>query len=134
MSSGMCVYGLVAVEYEESTELELAGLRVARVGAFVETGDPWEPFRLVDRLGVVVVPVAEYLKDLQAAGKAVATRCEARDFSRWIRLVDKAGGGRGRRGGAAHYGGFAAAPAVRPNAVTGKAAPGRKDAPSTIGH
>jgi integrase len=153
----MCVYGLVAVSYEESAELGLAGLRVARVGAFVETGDLWEPFRLVDPVGVVVVPVAEYLKDLQAAGKSVATqrsygravlrwlrflwaievpwdqatRSEGRDFSRWIRLVDKAGGG---RGGAARYGGFAAAPAVRPNAVTGKAAPGRKYAPSTIGH
>jgi hypothetical protein len=64
----------VAVSYEEGTERDLAGLRVARVGALVETGDPWEPLRLADPLGVVVVPVAEYLKDLQAAGKAVATQ------------------------------------------------------------
>ena len=52
-----------------------------------------------------------------------ATRCEARDFSRWLALIDKprkAGGGK-RAAGAA-------------NPVTGKRSPGSKYAPSTLAH
>ncbi len=36
------------------------GLAVPLVGAVVETGDPWEPYRLLDAAGAVVIPVAEY--------------------------------------------------------------------------
>jgi integrase len=85
------------------------------VGWLERTGDPWEPYRLVDRDGLPVGAVAEYLRDLQAAGRpattqrsyamallrwfrflwatdtpwAQATRAEARDFCQWIQVADK---------------------------------------------
>jgi integrase len=94
---------------------DLAGLAVARRGAVVATGDRVEPFRLVDGDGAVVLPVREYLRDLQAAGRSDATlrsygldllrwfrflwaaevawdraaRAEARDFCRWMRVAGK---------------------------------------------
>jgi len=57
-------------------------------GALRATGDPWEPYRLFDPAGGVVLPVAEYLKDLQAAGRAAATqRSYGMDLLRWFRFL-----------------------------------------------
>jgi hypothetical protein len=60
-----------------------------------------------------------------------ATRVEARDFSRWIRLSEKVPLSEGREvvpaRASARWPG-----AVNP--VTGKASPGKKYAPTTIGH
>ncbi len=90
----------------------LASLVVPLAGSLRDTGDPWEPYQLLDRDGLAVRPVAGYLQDLQAAGRPAATlrsygmdllrwfrfgwaigcpwdqatRVEARDFSRWIQL------------------------------------------------
>jgi integrase len=51
------------------------------------TGDPWEPYRLLDPAGEVVQPVAEYLRDLQASGRAEATqRSYGMDLLRWFRF------------------------------------------------
>jgi hypothetical protein len=92
-----------------------AGVLVPAVGAVVATEDPWEPYRLVDANGACVGAVAEFLKDLQAAGCPAttqrsygmallrwfpflgaqgikwdqATRVEARDFCRWLALATK---------------------------------------------
>ena len=120
-------------------------IAVPPAGALLATGDPWEPWRLVDPGGEIVQPVAEYLKDLQAAGRAAATQrsygmdllrwfrflwaidvawdqvtwAEARDFARRLQLADKPA--RGRR---------QAKPVSRtrtagaPNPVTGKPSPG----------
>jgi hypothetical protein len=81
----------------------------------VETDVIWEPYRLVDLSGEAVTAVSGFLHDLQASGRtaatqrsyaldllrwfrflwavdvawAQATRCEARDFCRWLALVDK---------------------------------------------
>jgi site-specific recombinase XerD len=94
---------------------DLAGLVVAQSGALIATGDRLEPFRLVDGAGAVVGTVAEFFCDLQAAGRADATlrsygldllrwfrflwavgvrwdgatRLEARDFCRWMRVAGK---------------------------------------------
>src|SRR5258708_8820852 len=102
------------IEHEDSPR-DLAALAVARIGALWETGDPGEPYQLVDGDSAIVGPVAEYLKDLQAAGRPAATqrsysydllrwfrfcwavdvdwsratRIEARDFCRWIQIIDK---------------------------------------------
>lgn len=129
-------------------ERDLAALVVSRVGGLRETGDPWEPYRLHDAGGAVVVPVSAFLKDLQAAARPTttqrsyamdllrwfrfcwavgvpwsqATRIEARDFSRWIQVSAKTAGGTA---------------ALRPGAVnplTGKASPGRGYAPATVLH
>jgi integrase len=97
---------------------DLSSLRVLRCGAVEATGDPFEPYQVVDVDGVVVAPTAAYLRDLQACGRPAATqrsyamgllrwfwflravdvgwdqatRAEARDFCRWIQLVAKPGG------------------------------------------
>lgn len=84
---------------------------MAQAGSPQETGDCWEPWRLVDADGAAVEAVAAFLADLQAAatvGRArmgwtcmrwfrflsavgVAwdrpTRAEARDFCRWLQVA-----------------------------------------------
>ena len=57
-------------------------------GALRETGDPWEPYRLVDAAGEPVVAVAEFFGDLQAAGRSEATlRSYGHDLLRWFRFL-----------------------------------------------
>lgn len=128
---------------------DLGSVVVGLVGSVVETGDPWEPYRLLASDGEVVQPVIAFLNDLQAAGRPAstqrsyalallrwfrflwtievawdqATRAEARDFCRWMQLTDKPGG-RSRRPGASSRGSV-------PNPVTGKPGPGVKYAPRT---
>jgi hypothetical protein len=101
-------------------------LVVPRAGWLEPAGDRWEPYRLCDPAGAVVVPVEAYLRDLQAADRPEttlrtysiallrwfrflwaagvawdqATRAEARDFCRWIQMTAKPGappGGWGSR-------------------------------------
>ena len=63
-------------------------LRVLRCGAVEATGDPFEPYRVVDVDGVVVAPVASFLRDLQACGRPAATqRSYAMDLLRWWRFL-----------------------------------------------
>jgi hypothetical protein len=67
---------------------DLAALVVAGAGGLVETGDPWEPYRLVDQVGATVVPVSAFLRESQAAGRAAATqRSYALDLLRWFRFL-----------------------------------------------
>ena len=46
---------------------------VQLVGGLSETGERYEPYRLVDADGTVVEPVASYFRDLLAAGRAEST-------------------------------------------------------------
>jgi hypothetical protein len=97
------------------TPRDLGSLLIAQVGALRETGDRWEPWRLVDPDGDAVQGVAAFLADLQAAGRSEATvrsygmdllrwfrflwavgvawdratRVEARDFCRWLQVAGK---------------------------------------------
>ena len=92
---------------------DLVTLVVDSLGAVVETDVIWEPYRLVDPGGGVVASVTQFLHELQAGGRSPstqrsyaldllrwfrflwavevpwgqATRCEARDFCRWLALV-----------------------------------------------
>jgi integrase len=128
---------------------DLVTLVVNCVGAVVETDVLWESYRLVDPGGEVVASVTEFLHELQASGRSAATqrsyaldllrwfrflwavdvpwvqatRCEARDFCRWLALVDKP-----RRGAGSWQSAGAA------NAVTGKRSPGSKYVISTLAH
>jgi site-specific recombinase XerD len=97
-------------------ERDLAALVVAQSGRLVATGNRYEPYRLLDPDGVLVEAVTAYFRDLLAAGRAEstvrsygldllrwfrflwsdtgvawdrATRIEARDFSRWMRVAGK---------------------------------------------
>jgi integrase len=94
---------------------DLARLVVLGVGRLEETADPWEPYRLLDADGSVVLPAAEFLAELQAQDSSVSTLrsygndlllwwrwlaaagvawdkvtpAEGRDFARWMQVADK---------------------------------------------
>jgi hypothetical protein len=93
----------------------LTHLVVLDVGRLETTGDPWEPYRLLDADGSVVEPVRAFLAELQARDCAAstlrsygnklllwwrwlaavevmwnrATAAEGRDFARWMQIADK---------------------------------------------
>jgi integrase len=146
-----------------SESRDVALLAVPTVGSVAETGDPWEPYRLLAPDGRSVVAVAEYLKDLQAIGRPETTqrsyalallrwfrflwavgvrwdqamRVEAREFCRWMQIVDKPVRVHWRHQDPGEEE-IPSAPRVRVtgavNPVTGKASPGRKYAPRTLVH
>jgi hypothetical protein len=79
---------MIEIEGDEPIR-DLASLVVPQTGWLQATSDPWEPYRLFDPAGVVVGPVAAYLKDLQAAGRPGTTqRSYAMALLRWFRPVD----------------------------------------------
>ena len=106
---------------EDDGPLGLTGLAVPLVGVVEATGDPFEPYRLVDPAGELVSPVTVFLADQQACGRAAATqrsyamtllrwfrflwavevpwdqatRVEARDFVRWVQVAGKPAAGIG---------------------------------------
>lgn len=83
------LWSLTVMEGEgEGSGADLASLAVSAVGALAATGDPWEPYRLLDRDGVPVEPVGGYFRDLQAAGRSGATlRSYGMDLLRWFRFL-----------------------------------------------
>lgn len=140
---------------------DLAGLVVPLVGSLTTTGDPWEPYRLLDTAEQVVAPVAEYLRELQAMGRPPttqrsyglallrwfrfvwsidmpwnqATRVEARDFCRWLQVADKPVRRHWRHDGEDREKPTAAVhPVVSVNPVTGKPSQGPRYAPRTRAH
>ena len=144
---------------QDGPSRDLARLAVTAAGSLVSTGDPWEPYQLLDADGAVVDPVASYFRDLQAAGRSTATlrsygmdllrwfrftwaidapwsqatRAEARDFSCWIQATRKRRPVSAADGEAAGTGAGRGAPGA-PNPVTGKPAPGRTYAAATVVH
>jgi site-specific recombinase XerD len=100
---------------EREPTRDLAGTAVPQVGRLVDTGDNWQPYRLLDPAGSAVEPVSCWFNELQAAGRSPATirsygmdllrwfrflwaagvawdratRTEAREFSRWLQLAGK---------------------------------------------
>jgi integrase len=140
---------------------DLAALVVPLLGSLHRVDDPWQPCLLCDPTGAVIGPVASYLRDLQAAGRAEttlrayatallrwyrflwaievawdqATRVEARDFCRWIQIADKpAGSDLGAGVGRVAVLPAGESGAGRANPVTGKTSPGRRYAPATRAH
>jgi site-specific recombinase XerD len=130
---------------------------VPLAGAVEATGDPFEPYRLVDPAGEPVVPVSVFLADLQARGRSEATqrsyalallrwfrflwavgvpwdqamRVEARDFVRWVQVAGKPERRHWRRDDDV----AAARPGIPvPNQVTGKSPPGPQYAAATVAH
>ncbi|MGH3842812.1 MAG: tyrosine-type recombinase/integrase [Pseudonocardiaceae bacterium] len=141
---------------------DLAALVVAQRGALKATGELFEPYRLLDASGLVVGPVAVYLRELQACGRSAATqrsygmvllrwfrflwavevswdrvtRVEARDFSRWVQVALKPARPHWRRRGeqVPAAGSVPARAPSSPNPVTGKAPPGMVYASTTAAH
>ena len=72
----------------QSHERDLATLVVPRTGCVEATGDPLEPYRLLDGDGGVVAPVAVFLRELLAAARAPLTlRSYSMDLLRWWRFL-----------------------------------------------
>ena len=81
---------------DDELGLDVARLVVPLAGGLWETGDPWEPFRLVDPAGETVAPAAAYLRDVQACGRSELTlRSYGMDLLRWFRFCWAAGAGVG---------------------------------------
>ncbi|MHB1475073.1 MAG: tyrosine-type recombinase/integrase [Dermatophilaceae bacterium] len=146
----------------EDQSRDLLSLVVPQHGALVASGDPFEPFALLDASGQVVAPVAAFFRELQACGRpettqrsyglallrwfrfldAVevpwdqATRVEARDFCRWIQVARKPVRPHWRHQGeqAALSRPTTAPGEAPPNPVTGKAPPAASYAPATAAH
>ncbi|MFG2991857.1 integrase [Streptomyces sp. NPDC048257] len=73
---------------DREPERDLSKLTAPRWGRLVETGDQYEPYRLVDADGAAVVPVAVFFQELLASGKAAATvRSYGMDLLRWRRFL-----------------------------------------------
>ena len=140
---------------------DLSRLAVPPRGSLDGTGDLFEPYRLVDAHGVVVVAAAAYFRELAACSRPAAThrsygmamlrwwrflwavevcwdqatRVEARDFCLWIQLADKPARPHWRYpGGGAPGAVMARTAAGTPNPVTGKPSPGRGYATGTVLH
>ena len=113
--AGLGWLGSQLVSSDADVPRELSGLVVPRRGSLVATGELFEPYRLVDGDGAVVVPVAGFFAELAACGRPAttqrsygmdllrwfrflwaigvgwdqATRVEARDFCRWLQVAVK---------------------------------------------
>src|SRR5580698_9423061 len=67
---------------------DLGSLVVPADESLVQTGDPWEPYWLSDPAGGRVVPVSQFLRDLQAAGRPATTqRSYSLALLRWFRFT-----------------------------------------------
>jgi hypothetical protein len=76
------------VTEEQDETRDLAALPVPLAGELQATGDPWEPYRIIDPGGGPVTAVAEFFRDLQAAGRSEATlRSYGNDLLRWFRFI-----------------------------------------------
>ncbi len=70
-----------------------------RRGALRASGDPVEPFGLLDASGQVVEPAAAFLRELQACGRPATTqRFYGLALLRWFRFLGGIGGGIGPLG------------------------------------
>ncbi|MEW2298140.1 hypothetical protein ABZ719_36550 [Streptomyces sp. NPDC006743] len=149
---------------QQGPSRDLASFALPEIGQLLETGDPWEPYRLVDPTGEPVRPVALYFKDLLASNSPAstlysygndllrwwrflwalgiewdrATREHARDFMLWMRLADKPvrlhWRHRGKPGATSSAGATGKPAPGTPNPVTGKPTIGTKYAESTRAH
>lgn len=61
--------GSLSVSNGEDVPRELSGLVVPQHGSLEATGDLFEPYRLVDAGGEVVVPVSAFFAELAACGR-----------------------------------------------------------------
>jgi site-specific recombinase XerD len=80
------------MDYERELATDRATLAVPLVGRVDATGQEWNPYRLLDASGEPVEPVAAWLEELQACGRASATlRSYSMDLLRWFRFLWAAG-------------------------------------------
>lgn len=136
---------------------DLSRLALPQVGSLESTGDPFQPYRLLDAAGTSIPAAGAYFAELVACGRPAttqrsygmdllrwfrflsavgvdwdkATRVEARDFCRWLAAAPKPSRPHWRR----PDGGPVSVGAKRsPNALTGKRSPGPHYAAATVAH
>ncbi|MER8062606.1 MULTISPECIES: tyrosine-type recombinase/integrase [unclassified Streptomyces] len=149
---------------EQRPGRDLRDFVLPEFGRLLETGDPWEPFKVLDPAGRPVEPTVLYLKELMARDSSPltprsygmdllrwfrflwvlgiewdrATREDARDFMLWMKLADKPVRVHWRHRGKAP----SEIPPPRsdrpvpgtPNPITGKPTVGTKYSPRTRAH
>jgi integrase len=141
---------------ESGDATDLSQLAVPQVGSVVATGDPFQPYRLLDAAGVPIPAADAYFAELCACGRPATTqrsygmdllrwfrflsavgvdwekasRVEARDFCRWLAAAQKPSRPHWRRPDGPPLG---AGPSA-PNALTGKRPPGPRYAVATGAH
>ncbi|EMF56813.1 MULTISPECIES: site-specific integrase [Streptomyces] len=72
----------------EGVERDLSALELPQWGRLRETGDPWDPYQLIDKDGRICAEAQAFFKDLQAAGRENTTlRSYALDLLRWLRFL-----------------------------------------------
>jgi len=82
------------MDAERESSSDLAAIVVPQVGRLVATGEPWQPYQLLDPDGAPVEAVSAYFAELQAAGRSAATaRSYGMDLLRWLRFLWVAGVG-----------------------------------------
>ncbi|MGH8826492.1 MAG: integrase, partial [Jiangellaceae bacterium] len=144
----------------EDVPRELSGLVVPQHGSLEATGDLFQPYRLVDVGGEVVVSVSAFFAELAACGRPAttqrsygmdllrwfrflwalglgwdqATRVEARDFGRWLQVAVKPVRPHWRYPAGGAPGSEAAPASARVNGVTGKPSRGDRYAAARVAH
>src|SRR5665811_754432 len=139
---------------------ELSGLVVPRGGSLEATGDPFEPYRLVDSDGLTVEAAKAFFAELAACGRPAttqrsygmdllrwfrflwalgiawdqATRVEGRDFCRWLQVTAKPSRQHWRYPAGDAPGSGPERAAAQTNAVTGKASGGNRYQATTVAH
>ncbi|MFF7237733.1 tyrosine-type recombinase/integrase [Streptomyces collinus] len=152
---------------DDLPERDMKGFVLPELGRLQETGDPWAPYQLLDRSGVIVEPVRVFFAELQAGNKPgstvrsygmdllrwwrflgafdiawnQATRADARDFTRWMKIANKPQRLHWRHRKAGYTAETAPKPKTTrkkipgtPNVITGKASPGPQYAARTRAH
>ena len=145
---------------DEDVPLELSGLVVPQHGSLESTGDLFQPYRLVDSGGEVVVAASAFFAELAACGRPAttqrsygmdllrwfrflwalgvgwdqATRSEARDFFRWLQVAVKPVRPHWRYPAGGAPGSGTGPGAVKVNAVTGKPSRGDRYVAATVAH
>lgn len=67
---------------------DLTRFLLPEVGRLVETGEPQDPYRLLDPAGLPVVPVTSFFAELQAASRPATTvRSYGMDLLTWYRFL-----------------------------------------------
>lgn len=76
------------MDNQENVPRVLTRLQVPLPGALVASGEPFDPFRLVDTSGANVGPASAYIAELPACGRSTKTfRPEGMDLLRWFRFL-----------------------------------------------
>ena len=73
---------------EDDDPTDLTQLAVPQVGSLATTGDPFQPFRLLDAAGAPIPAGDAYFAELVACGRPATTqRSYGMDLLRWFRFL-----------------------------------------------